>query len=123
MQLAALFTTALALAGSALAQADRRSNGRAIVVVEASHGGAGNGLTNTTIAVPIEQVYTNPEALDEVSTLYLIDAEGVAVESVVCTPYRGTDGTGASGLPFTNTNPSYLSTNTVVVGSIVCETY
>lgn len=49
-------------------------------------------------------------------------AELVQIETVTCTPYKYIDGTGRSGLPFTDGNPSYLSTNTVVVGSIYCST-
>ncbi|KAI1174431.1 hypothetical protein F4777DRAFT_579986 [Nemania sp. FL0916] len=89
----------------------------ALVVVEASHGGAGSGLTNTTITVPIGTVYTN-EALAAVSTLYLLSPN-----DGVCTPYLYANGTGARGAPFHVGEPSRLSTNTVVVGSVVCETF
>jgi hypothetical protein len=105
----ALFTAAIANATSTTSCQD------ALIIIEASHGGAGNGLTNTTITVPIGTVYTNPDALDEVSTLYLLSPE-----STTCTPYKLSNGTGSSGLPFTVGHPSYLSTNTVVVGSIAC---
>ncbi|KAH6659069.1 hypothetical protein BKA67DRAFT_529257 [Truncatella angustata] len=92
----------------------------ATIIIEASHGGAGNGLTNTTIVVPVGPVYTNPDALSTVSTLYLTAASEVAVESISCTPYQTTNGTGGHGLAFTSSTPSFLSTNTVQVGSIVC---
>ncbi|KAI1826269.1 hypothetical protein F4861DRAFT_497685 [Xylaria intraflava] len=85
------------------------------IVVEASHGGAGSGLTNTTITVPVGPLYTNKAALAAVSTLYLLDDETVS-----CIPYQSEDGTGTHGLPFTVGHPSFLSTNTVVVGSIRC---
>ncbi|KAI6093913.1 hypothetical protein F4821DRAFT_7148 [Hypoxylon rubiginosum] len=116
MQVATLFASAMAFAGMAAAV------GNALITVEASHGGAGNGLTNTTMSVPIGVIYTHNPAMEEVSTLYLVGStSGVPVDSIVCTPYKSTDGTGSHGLPFTSKVPSYLSTNTVVVGSIVCE--
>ncbi|EMC92529.1 hypothetical protein BAUCODRAFT_38597 [Baudoinia panamericana UAMH 10762] len=91
----------------------------AVVTITASHGGAGNGLTNTTISVPLNSTYTNV-ALDEVSYLYLTGANGVPLESITCTPYRYANGTGNAGLPFTSSKPSLLSTNTVQVGSLIC---
>lgn len=93
----------------------------ATVIIEASHGGAGNGLTNTTIHVPINDAYTN-DALDEVSVLFLRGAMGIPVDTITCTPFSNPDGTGDSGNPFNSTHPSYLSTNTVEVASIVCIT-
>ncbi|KAI1768330.1 hypothetical protein GGR53DRAFT_439372 [Hypoxylon sp. FL1150] len=117
MQVATLFASAMAFAGMAAAA------GNALVTVEASHGGAGNGLTNTTISIPIGVTYAGNPALEEVSTLYLVGStSGVPVDSITCTPYKSTDGTGTHGLPFTSKVPSRLSTNTVVVGSIKCET-
>ncbi|KAI3325584.1 hypothetical protein HD806DRAFT_533247 [Xylariaceae sp. AK1471] len=108
---------ALALLTAAFVKAAPTSTSQeAVIVIEASHHGAGSDLTNTTITVPIDgTVYTNTEALAEVSSLYLLSPE-----SVICTPYKNEDGTGTGGLPFTVGNPSRLSTNTVVVGSIVC---
>ncbi|KAK5164873.1 uncharacterized protein LTR77_009537 [Saxophila tyrrhenica] len=94
----------------------------AIIIVSASHGGAGQDITNTTITVPMSQTYTNPKVLDEVSTLYIANSTGVPAASVTCTPYRNPDGTGDAGLAFTVEDPSELSTNTVQVGSIVCIT-
>ncbi|KAI1746645.1 hypothetical protein F4782DRAFT_523820 [Xylaria castorea] len=88
----------------------------AIVVIETSHGGAFNDRTNRTIAVPIGPVYVNEGALAAVSTLYLLGPN-----TATCTPYKATNGTGSGGLPFYINHPSLLSTNTVVVGSIVCE--
>ncbi|KAI2624466.1 hypothetical protein GGS21DRAFT_493877 [Xylaria nigripes] len=85
------------------------------VVAEAIHGGTGIDRTNTTITVPVGPLYRNEEVLDQVSTLYLLDGDGVS-----CIPYQSADGTGPHGLPFTVGHPSYLSTNTVVVGSIQC---
>ncbi|KAI2640628.1 hypothetical protein GGS26DRAFT_586630 [Hypomontagnella submonticulosa] len=82
----------------------------------------GNGRGNVTVDVPIETIYTNPTVLDEVSTLYLVgSSEGVPVNTITCYPYKETTGFGAGGLPFNSTTPSRLSTNTVVVGSIVCH--
>lgn len=92
----------------------------AIVVIEASHGGAGQDLTNQTVTIPLTNTYVNHTALDAVSTLYLIDARGVPVDSVSCTPFKHEDGTGKGGKTFDSLTPSYLSTNTVPVGSIVC---
>ncbi|KAK1055690.1 hypothetical protein LTR74_015465 [Friedmanniomyces endolithicus] len=100
------------LAVSTLAQS-------AQVTIEASHGGAGNGLTNKTISVPLNTTYTDP-ALQTVSYLFLTGATGVAIESITCTPYLYPNGTGKGGLPFTSSSPSYLSTNTVQVASIIC---
>ncbi|EME45409.1 hypothetical protein DOTSEDRAFT_71210 [Dothistroma septosporum NZE10] len=92
----------------------------AIIVVEASHGGAGQGLTNTTLTIPLGERYQS-SALHTVSTLYLTGAEGVPLNSITCTPYRNNNLTGAGGLPFTSTRPSSLSTNTAQVGSLVCN--
>ncbi|KAI7343975.1 hypothetical protein KC320_g9030 [Hortaea werneckii] len=91
----------------------------ASVTITASHGGAGNGLTNTTITVPLGSLYTNA-ALDEVSYLYLTGASDAVLESITCTPYRYANGTGEAGRPFTSSSPSLLSTNTVKVGSLTC---
>ncbi|KAI1382294.1 hypothetical protein F4677DRAFT_21845 [Hypoxylon crocopeplum] len=121
MQVTSLLTSTVAFAGLALAAP--ATVPAALVVVEASHGGAGSGLTNTTLSVPIGTIYNYRGPLDTVSTLYLVGTtEGVPVDSVTCTPYHSTDGTGSHGLPFTYGTPSRLSTNTVVVGSVVCET-
>ncbi|RMZ05733.1 hypothetical protein D0860_05841 [Hortaea werneckii] len=91
----------------------------ASVTITASHGGAGNGLTNTTITVPLGSLYTNA-ALDEVSYLYLTGASDAVLESITCTPHRYANGTGEAGRPFTSSSPSLLSTNTVKVGSLTC---
>ncbi|KAI1418980.1 hypothetical protein F5Y12DRAFT_780286 [Xylaria sp. FL1777] len=87
----------------------------ATVVVETAHGAAYNDRTNTTITVPIGPVYTNNTALNAVSTLYLLGPN-----TATCTPFKGQDGTVNGGLPFTVGHPSLLSTNSVVVGSLVC---
>lgn len=92
----------------------------AVVTIESSHGGAGQGLSNITVDIPLTATYTNRSALAEVSTLYLVDARGVPFDSVTCTPFRYANGSGDAGLPFNETSPSFLSTNTVEVGSIVC---
>ncbi|EME84084.1 uncharacterized protein MYCFIDRAFT_195236 [Pseudocercospora fijiensis CIRAD86] len=109
-------TTAILLLAAANASAQT-----ATITIEASHGGAGNGLTNTTIEVPLHTRYANP-ALDTVSTLYLTGADGVPLDSITCTPYRYNNLTGAGGLPFNSTAPSFLSTNTVQVASLLCNT-
>ncbi|KAF7194637.1 hypothetical protein HII31_04143 [Pseudocercospora fuligena] len=111
-----MFTTAAIL----LLAAATASAQTATITIEASHGGAGNGLTNTTIEVPLNMRYTN-SALDTVSTLYLTGSDGVALDSITCTPYRYNNLTGAGGLPFTSATPSFLSTNTVQVGSLLCN--
>ncbi|KAI1339046.1 hypothetical protein F5Y15DRAFT_92075 [Xylariaceae sp. FL0016] len=109
-----------AVAGLALADCETPT---ALVTAEASHGGAGNDLTNTTFTVPIGQLYANPDVLDVVSTLYLVGGGGGApLDATTCTPYQADNGTGVGGLPFDADTPSFLSTNTVQVGSIVCFT-
>jgi hypothetical protein len=109
------------LSGASLALASDASD-MAVVNVEASHGGAGQDLTNTTIRVPFISAYTNQNVLDEVSTLYLIDSIGVPIDSISCQPFRYANGSGDAGLPFNSSYPSYISTNTVEIGSIVCVT-
>lgn len=110
------------LMATALASlANAQTPATAIITVEASHGGAGNGLTNTTLSIPLSTQYTNP-ALDQVSTLYLSGSSGaVEFPSITCYPYRNGNLTGMGGLPFTSETPSRLSTNTVQVGSIMCN--
>ncbi|KAK4540143.1 hypothetical protein LTR36_009729 [Oleoguttula mirabilis] len=108
-----ILLAASAFAASALAQQT------AGITIEASHGGAGSDLTNTTITVPLNMTYTNA-ALNEVSNLYLTSASGVPLESITCTPHLYANGTGEAGLAFTSSEPSLLSTNTVQVGSITC---
>ncbi|KAK9799890.1 hypothetical protein AB5N19_10502 [Seiridium cardinale] len=114
MRTSTLAASAAAFAGLASATPS------ATIVIQASHGGAGSGLTNNTISVPVGPVYTNAQALSAVSTLYLTGASEIPVDSIICTPYAAANGTGSRGLPFTSSTPSYLSTNTVQVGSIVC---
>lgn len=90
-----------------------------VVIIEASHGGAGNGLTNNSITVPLSTYYTDPK-LDAVSTLYLTQASDVELDAVTCTPYRNANGSGSAGLPFNSTRPSFISTNTEQIGSVFC---
>ncbi|KAI1107858.1 hypothetical protein F4804DRAFT_296141 [Jackrogersella minutella] len=116
MQFATLFASTMALVGSALAL----PAGVAIINVESSHGGAGTGLRNATINVEIGPLFTGDIALNAVSTLYLVGAEGVPVESITCIPYKAANGLGDHGLPLTSVNPSRLSTNVIQVGSILC---
>lgn len=114
MRTSTIISSAAALAGLASATPS------AVITIEASHGGAGSGLTNNTITVPIGPVYTNAQSLSTVSTLYLTGASEVDIKSISCTPYQSTNGTGSRGLAFSSGTPSYLSTNTVQIGSIIC---
>lgn len=116
MYLQAIITaTAIFLASATATKLDA-----AIVTIEASHGGAGQDLTNQTVTIPLTNTYVNHSALDAVSSLYLVGARGVPLDSVSCTPFKNANGTGKGGLTFDSTTPSLLSTNTVQVGSIVC---
>ncbi|KAI0135630.1 hypothetical protein F4814DRAFT_31160 [Daldinia grandis] len=116
MQYSAIFASAIAFAGLAAAQVERPY---AKVIVESSHGGAGNGLVNKTLLVPFEGPYKS-SVLNEVSTLYLTGASQVDVNTVVCQPHKNEDGSDTAAKTFDVNNPSYLSTNTVVIGSITC---
>ncbi|TRX88844.1 hypothetical protein FHL15_010303 [Xylaria flabelliformis] len=110
-------TSFAVLSAAALVSAVPCTPPTATVVVETAHGGAFNDRTNKTIAVPIGHVYVNEDALAAVSTLYLLGPN-----AAICTPYQAKNGTGSGGLPFYAGHPSLLSTNSVVVGSIVCAT-
>ncbi|KAK3698892.1 hypothetical protein LTR37_016769 [Vermiconidia calcicola] len=90
----------------------------AIVTIEASHGGAGGYITYDNVTVPLTATYTNESVLDTVSTLHLVDSINSPLNSITCTPFRYANGTGDAGLAFTSGKPSFLSTNTVQVGSI-----
>lgn len=116
--LSKLFTAAALLATSALAQTPQT----AIITITTSHGGAGNGLTNQTVTVPLNTPFRNDSALSAVSYLYLTGATGVPFDSVTCQAYQDADASEAGGDPFNSTTPALLSTNTVQVGSIVCTT-
>ncbi|CAH0044309.1 unnamed protein product [Clonostachys solani] len=113
---------ALSVLSLAAAQPAARDAPEAYVTIEKNLGNAFGDVCQKTVRVPIGSVYTNVEDLATVSTLRLKGAGGVDVQTVTCTPYKNNDGTGTGGLPFTKETPSYLSTNTVVVGSIVCKT-
>ena len=76
---------------------------------------------NSTVPVPIGQVFSGDAALDAVSTLYLTGSTGVSIDTITCTPYLYADGTGDRGEPFSFGKPSRLDLNTVVVGSLVCD--
>ncbi|KAK3678825.1 hypothetical protein LTR78_001278 [Recurvomyces mirabilis] len=102
-----------------LVHAQLTSDPLAGVTITASHGGAGSGLTNSTISIPLNHTYTNA-LLDEVSYLYLTSAQGVDLNSITCQPYRDANGTMAAGPSFKAGQPAFLSTNTVQVGSIIC---
>jgi hypothetical protein len=99
MQLTNLLNVALAFAGTALA-APTASPAAAVITVEASHGGAGSGLTNTTINVPLDTTYTDQTSLAAVSTLYLVATtdQGVSTTSVTCTPYLAAGGSVTPGI-------------------------
>ncbi|KAK3719208.1 hypothetical protein LTR37_004427 [Vermiconidia calcicola] len=112
--------TLLATTAALLALTHAQRAPTAIITIEASHGGAGQGLTNNTVFVPLTSTYTNESALSTISTLYLVDSINSPLSSITCTPFRNADGTGDAGLAFTSEEPSFLSTNTVQVGSIVC---
>ncbi|KAJ2984687.1 hypothetical protein NUW58_g5929 [Xylaria curta] len=107
---AALSAAALASAAPSISNPQT-----AIVVVETAHGGAHNDRTNRTITVPFDIVYFNHDALAAVSTLYLLGPD-----NAICTPYKDENGTVNGGRPFSVGYPSLLSTNSVVVGSLVC---
>lgn len=115
---ALLATAAAALLTPTLAQTPQR----AIITITTSHGGAGQDLTNRTITIPLNDAYTNADALEAVSYLSLTGATGVPFDSVTCQAYQDRDATMAGGEPFDSSAPALLSTNTVVVGSIVCTT-
>ncbi|KAI2471197.1 hypothetical protein F4781DRAFT_127915 [Annulohypoxylon bovei var. microspora] len=118
MQFTTLVASTLAIVGCAFAQ----DLPAAIINVESSHGGAGNGLKNVTIHVGFGSVYSGNPVLNEVSTLYIIGTiKEPSIDSVVCHAFKSTDGTGNSGPAFTAKEPRRLSTNTVQVGSIVCS--
>ena len=114
--LAKAFITTTALLSAAFAQ----QTPAAIVTIESSHGGAGQDLTNVTVTIPLTTAYTNHSALDTVSTLYLVDSVNSPINSITCTPFKNPDGSGDAGLAFDSTTPSYISTNTLPLGSIVC---
>lgn len=138
MQATCLLASVMAFAGLVVAEP---VDWKVIINVEASHGGAGSGLTNTTVNMPWGEVYTNKTALDAVSTLYLIGttSQDLPAGSIYCIPYKNTDGytlssrqakppltllsTGSHGLLFDLYEASRLSTNTVQVGSITCGIY
>ncbi|XDG06648.1 hypothetical protein ABKA04_006263 [Annulohypoxylon sp. FPYF3050] len=116
MQFTTFFASALALAGCALA-----AEPTALLNIESSHGGAGNGLRNATIEVAFNSIFNDNPVLDEVSTIYLIGTTmGTPIKSVVCYSYKSTDATGTRSTPITSREPARLSTNTVQVGSIEC---
>ncbi|KAF3062257.1 hypothetical protein GL218_03276 [Daldinia childiae] len=117
MQFSAIFASAIAFTGLAAAQVQRPF---AKINVESSHGGAGNGLVNKTISVGFDVPFTGEE-LKEVSSLYLIGASLVDINTVVCQPHKNTDGSDTAAKTFDVNNPGRLSTNTVVVGSITCR--
>lgn len=77
---------------------------------------------NTTVAVPFDTPFSAP-IFGQVSSLYLSGASGgVPVDSITCHGYGDADATQPLGLPFNITSPAMLSTNFVVVGSVVCRT-
>lgn len=114
-----MFTTPILVSSLLAAQALAQT---AHIVIEASQGGAGNSFRNTSIDVPVNTLYTNASAFDEISTIFLTRADGTPVEGISCTPYRNEDGTDIAGETFSLSNPGLLSTDTVQIGSIRCLT-
>lgn len=114
----------LSIVGLASAQPTMmtRDEATAFVRIETNLGGVFGDVKQKTVQVPIGAVYTNEQDLAAVSTLYLMGATGVEATAVTCSPFKETSGSGSAGKDFTSGNPSYLSTNTVTVGSIVCKT-
>lgn len=79
--------------------------------------------TNTTMRAFLGEASTDSAALGQVSTLYLsylTNAE-VALDTIVCTPYKDAQASVRDGLPFYEGSPALLSTNEVVIGSIYCS--
>ncbi|CAN8098541.1 unnamed protein product [Discula destructiva] len=79
--------------------------------------------TNTTMRAFLGQATTDTGALDQVSTLYLTSLTNaeIALDTIICTPYKDAEASVRGGLPFFEGSPAYLSTNEVVVGSIYCS--
>lgn len=99
---------------------DTEQIGEATIEVEVLSGGTHQSASNIT--VPLDEVYTNPEILDKVSTLSVVYYDGNGDLTIYCRPFKATNGKGDFATTFSNgeEGPAYLSTNTVVVGSIVC---
>lgn len=79
---------------------------------------------NTTLTLDLGYKFSDSEALDQVSTLYLTGLSNaeISIDTIVCTPYKDAEGTVIGGLPFYAASPAaYLSTNEVVIGSIYCS--
>ncbi|KAI0115613.1 hypothetical protein GGR51DRAFT_503569 [Nemania sp. FL0031] len=85
----------------------------ATIVVEKS---LGNGYQNTTVEVHPEYDFTDPEVLNQVSSLYQIGPE----YTYFCFAYKP-DGTFYSDDYFGLDKPLHLSTNNVVVQAITCR--
>ncbi|TGJ87864.1 hypothetical protein E0Z10_g950 [Xylaria hypoxylon] len=85
------------------------------IVVERSLG-CGKGYENTTVQVSIEHDYANPEILNQVSSLYQVDAE----YTYFCFAYKP-DGSFYSDEWFGLDKPLHLSTKNVVVEAITCR--
>ena len=94
----------------------------AIIVIESSHSCLGEHLSNQTVTIPLTTTYVNRTTLRAVSALYLVDAQGVPLDSISCTPFVHESGVDSCGMTFDSTTPSLFSTNPVQIGSIVCIT-
>ncbi|KAI1326706.1 hypothetical protein F5Y16DRAFT_225536 [Xylariaceae sp. FL0255] len=109
MRFASISVLAATIAGLTCAAVIRDAPLTAAVIVS-TRSSNGLGYTNTTIAVPLDEAYTNKDVLDTVSTLYVDSPAGTT-----CTAY-----TDASNQTFTADKPLLLSTNTVVVNLLEC---
>ncbi|KAI1742960.1 hypothetical protein F4680DRAFT_388436 [Xylaria scruposa] len=85
----------------------------AIIVVEKS---LGNAYQNTTVEVHPEYDFSDPEILNQVSSLYQIGPE----YTYFCFAYKP-DGTFYNDEWFGLGKPLHLSTNNVVVQAITCR--
>ncbi|CAI6095241.1 hypothetical protein V2G26_019581 [Clonostachys chloroleuca] len=121
MRVAATLVVAVlsSLAMAAPAQTEG-SSGYADIIVRKNLGGVTGDHTDTRILVPLGKMFTGHPALEAVSTLILDGAIGTDITTVSCTPFKNPDGTGNAGASFSKDRPSYLSTNTVTVGSVFC---
>ncbi|KAK4965205.1 hypothetical protein LTR66_012187, partial [Elasticomyces elasticus] len=80
-------------------------------------GGPGGSSTNTSMSVPLNTTWTSTPS---VSTLSLVAAYGVPLDSVTCMVYKSADATGTPVRTFNSATEVHLSTNVVQIGSLVC---
>ncbi|KAK4994529.1 hypothetical protein LTR66_005463 [Elasticomyces elasticus] len=105
---------AVALAAPSLAQQFRYVQ---VIAQSNVSGGPGGSSTNTSMSVPLNTTWTNTPS---VTTLSLVAAYGVPLDSVTCMIYQSTDATGTPVRTFNSVTSAGLSTNTVTIGSLVC---